>query len=123
MALLKKDSPPEVISAVQSIENRADNCFTRLPLLKYPSNLAIWSLLVGGVLEVERTIAKHGDNSAELEIVLANISRAISVGIKWASGHGRASSTLVKLRWTPRSMKLVEEVFREAHAYDSFTGS
>lgn len=48
MSFLKKDATPEIVAAVQSIEDRADECYKPLTILQLPANDAIWALLAGG---------------------------------------------------------------------------
>jgi hypothetical protein len=45
---LKKDASAEVIESIRELEARADQCFHSMKILRLPSNVALWSLLVGG---------------------------------------------------------------------------
>ena len=38
MSFLKKDATPEIVAAVQSIEDRADECYKPLTILQLPAN-------------------------------------------------------------------------------------
>jgi hypothetical protein len=117
---IKKDAPPAIVEAVREIEERADECFRPLTLLKLQSNLILWSLLVGGINLVEQQIAKHGDNSQHLDSALLNISRFIPVAMKWALEHGRPASKLASRRWTPNLAAKVSETITIAHNYGAF---
>jgi hypothetical protein len=120
MALLKKDASSVLIEAVRLIEERADECFKALSLLKQPSNIAIWSLLVGGIRRVEQQISQYGDNSPQLQSGLINLSRSLPIGMKWAFDHGRGVSKLASRRWTSNLEVAVEEAIFVALQYSHF---
>ena len=120
MPLFKNDASPEFIDSVQQIEERADQCFKTLLLLQRPSNIAIWSLLVGGIRRVEQQISEHGDNSQQLQSALINLSRSLPVAMKWSFDHGEKSSKLASRRWTSSLEATVEEAIPVAHRYTHF---
>ncbi len=120
MALLKKDASSELINAVRDIEERADECFKSLQLLIHPSNIAIWSVLVGGIRRVEQQISQYGDNSPQLQSGLINLSRSLPIAMKWAFDHGRRISKLASRRWTASLEAAVEEAIFVALQYSHF---
>jgi len=120
MGWIKKDAPPEVVEAIRRIEERADECFGSLGLLKLHSNVAVWALLVGGIRMVEQEIADRGDNTADLTATLQNVSLFVPVAMKWAIKHGKPASTLATRRWTSGVAALVEEALNVAHHYNGF---
>jgi hypothetical protein len=120
MPFLKNDASPELIEAVRQIEERADECFKTLPLLNYPSNIAIWSLLVGGIRIVEQQMAQYGDNSPLLTNALINLSRSLPIAMKWAFDHGGKASELANRQWTPSLAAGVEHAIFVARQYSVF---
>jgi hypothetical protein len=120
MAPLKKDASSELIKAVRHIEERADECFKALSLLRHPSNIAIWSLLVGGIRRFEQQISQYGDNSPQLQSGLINLSRSLPIAMKWAFDHGRRTSKLASRRWTSNLEAAVEEAIFVALQYSHF---
>src|ERR1700730_11461808 len=120
MTLLKKDASSEFIDAVRQIEECADECFKALSLLKHPSNIAIWSLLVGGIRRIEQQISQHGDNSLHLQSALINLSRALPIAMKWAFDHGRRASKLTSRRLTSTLEAGVEAAIFVTHQYSHF---
>jgi hypothetical protein len=119
-ATIKKDAAPDLIESVRQIEERSDDCFRTLRLLKIPANVAIWSLLVGGVKLIENEIMARGDNTPHLDAALLNVSRFVPVATKWAVEHGRPASRLATERWTAPVAAAVDEALVMAHHYSSF---
>lgn len=119
-SVLKKNASSGLIAGIQRIEDRADDCFRNLPLLKYPSNTAIRCLLVGGIRLVEKNISEFGDNSLLLQNALINLSRMLPVAMKWVVGHGREISDSAKGRWTLSLEAAVEQAICLAHEYSRF---
>jgi hypothetical protein len=120
MPFFKNNASSELVEAVRQIEERADECFKTLALLRYSSNIAIWSLLVGGVRRVEQQIKQHGDNSQQLDNALINLSRSLPIAMKWAFEYGTKASTLASRRWTPRLEAAAAESIFTAHQYSHF---
>lgn len=118
MAYLKSDAPPEVIEALRQAEAQADECWRGLQIRHYPSNLAVWAVLTGGIRVVEREQAARGSNTAHFDAMLANLSRLLAVAVKWAMGHGqpfviRRVITLRARLFFPRLMSSKVELSRE----------
>ncbi len=120
MQCLKKDAPVDVVAGLRLIEERADACFQSLEILKMPSNVAAWALLVGGIKLVEKEIAAHGDNTPELTATLLNVSRIIPVAMRWVVEHGRRASKIAARRWSDRLDAQVEQALSTAHHYGAF---
>ena len=91
---VKTRAAAQIVAAVVQLEQRADECFVSLELLKLHANIVLWSTLVGGIKLVEEQIAIHGDNSAQFDAALINIGRFIPVALKWAAEHAKPASTL-----------------------------
>jgi len=119
-SVIKKDASPEFVESVRQIEERADECFRSLTLLKLPSNLSLRSLLIGGVNLVEQEIKMRGDNSQHLDNTLLNVSRFVPIAMKWARDHGRPASKLARGHWTPDLAARVSETLAVAHNYGAF---
>ncbi len=69
MPYLKKNAPTEVTTTLETIERTADDCFRSLKILKYPSNVAVWALLVGAIKLVERAQeGPGGSNTASFDV-------------------------------------------------------
>jgi len=120
MPLVKKDSPPELVEAIRQIEERADGCFGQLTLLRLPSNVAVWSVLVGGIRLVEQEIANRGDDTPHLTATLLNVSRHIPIVMRWATEHGVPASKLASRRWTTRLAAGVDDALSVARDYSAF---
>jgi len=117
MHCLEKDAPPELVQAIRELEERADDCFRSLLLLKLHRNIAIWSLLAGGIKLVEQEIAARGDNTPHLDAALLNLSRYIPIAMKWSVEHGRPVSKLANRRWSSALLARVDEGLATAHNY------
>jgi hypothetical protein len=117
---LKKDAPVEVIESIREIEVRADQCFHSLKILGLPPNVALWSLLVGGIRLVEHEIDTRGDNTPHLDATLINASSLVSTAMKWVVKSGGHSSSIGRLNWTPDLSMIVDEAVAVAHSYGAF---
>ena len=102
------------------MEVRADQCFHSLKLLELPSNVALWSLLVGGIQLVEREIDTRGENTPHLDATLINASSLVSTAMKWVAKSGRHSSAIGRLNWTVNLAAMVNEAVAVAHNYGMF---
>lgn len=120
---VKSASPPEIVEAVRKIEQRADQCFGSLKLLRLHGNVALWSMLVGAIKVVEEQIASHGDNSAPFDAALINISRFVPVAMRWIVDHAKGASPLASRHWTPSLDAMLREALSVASDYDAFLGS
>ena len=65
MSFLRKDATPEIVAPVQSIEDRADECYKPLTILQLPANDAIWALLSGGS-QIEQEVTDWSQDSPYL---------------------------------------------------------
>ncbi|MGH9717142.1 MAG: hypothetical protein ACRD4R_10505 [Candidatus Acidiferrales bacterium] len=117
---LKKDAPPELVESIQRIEHRADRCFHSLKILELPPDVALWSLLVGGVHLVEREIDMRGEDTAHLDATLVNTSSLVSTAIKWVVKSERHSSATVCRKWTLDLAAKVDAAVALAHNYGGF---
>lgn len=89
MAYLKREAPSEVLETVRQVEGQADECWRTLQILQNPSNVAVWALLTGGIAAVEREQVARGSNTPHFDAMLANLSRLLAIGVKWALRHGQ----------------------------------
>lgn len=85
---LKKDAPPEVVETLRQAEARADECWRGLQIRYYPSNVARWALLAGGIRAVEHEQAARGSNTPHFGPMMIHVSRALAVAVKWRCGTG-----------------------------------
>jgi hypothetical protein len=93
------EASPELREAVQSVENRADECYRLLRLLKRPANEARWALLTAMALQLEAYQQQYGANSPRHKIRLIGLDRC-TVGFKFISEKARSESRLVqKYTW------------------------
>jgi len=70
MPVIKSAASPDVVEAIQKIEDRADKCYEPLALLDLHPSVAVWALLVRGIGMIEAEIEQRGDNSPELTATL-----------------------------------------------------
>ena len=121
MGVLKRDTPPETVSAIDSIESRSDECYEPLALLQLPSSLGVWAVLVGAVQIVEREMKQWGGDS-QLSAALRNVSNFVPIAMKWAIQYGQPHSSSADLSWTPQLNEEVEEALAVASQYSHFMG-
>jgi hypothetical protein len=76
MPLLKHELSRELLDAVQTVEDRADDCWRPLQILGNPSDVAVWALLTGGIAVVEREQNGRGSNTPHFDAMLANLTRS-----------------------------------------------
>jgi hypothetical protein len=95
MSLFKKDAPQDLKDTILGIEQRADECYQLLRLLKRPANEARWALLTAMALVLENSQQKFGANTSKHDIAMVKLDRC-TCGFKFISEHGRIASRLVK---------------------------
>ena len=117
---LKRNASAELIESIRQIEARADQCFHSLKILGLPANMALWSLLVGGIHLVERESDMRGDNTAHLDATLINTSSLVSTAMKWVTRYGNQSSMVERRSWTLDLAAKVNEAIELAHNYGGF---
>jgi len=121
--MLKKNSTPEFVAAVKAVEDRADECYRPLRLLRAPQNQALWALLSGTVGQVEDQIGRWGTESPHFQAALLNLSRIGPVVMRWIAKHGKPESRLVKTyRWTDALKGDVKEAIETGLHYSTFLG-
>jgi len=108
------------VESILEIEARADQCFHSLGILGLPANVALWSLLVGGINLVEQEINIRGDNTPQLDATLINVSSIVSTAMKWVMKDGTHTSTIVHHDWTRDLAARVSEALALAHNYGGF---
>jgi hypothetical protein len=100
---------PELRQAIQAVEDRADDCYQLLRLLKQPRNLATWALLTAMSLELESFQQRFGANSFRHRVALINLERYIC-GFHFIAVHGKPESKLVH-SYTYRGSLKVDAAF------------
>jgi hypothetical protein len=89
-----------VPAAVQSIEDRADECYKPLTILQLPANDAIWALLAGGIQTIEQEVTDWSQDSPYLSAALQNVSRLVPIAMKWAVRYGKPYSAKTATIWS-----------------------
>lgn len=120
MPQLKKDAPPDVLEILRKAEAQADECWRTLQILQNPSNVAVWALLTGGIAVVEREQAARGSNTPHFDAMLANLSRLLAIGVKWALRHGQRVTGRLDTSWSHALAAAVDEAMPVATAYSHF---
>jgi hypothetical protein len=119
MAYLKHDLASDIAERLRDAEAQADECWRALELRYYPSNLATWAVLSGGIKIVEREQAARGSNTPHFDAMLSNLSRLLAIAAKWVMCHGQPVADLDS-RWTGELSTLVDQTLSLAKAYSSF---
>jgi len=94
MSYLFSECRPELLQAIQAVEDRADDCYRLLRLLRQPRNLATWALLTEMALELETFQQRFGANSFRHRVALINLERYMC-GFHFIAVHGKPESKLV----------------------------
>jgi hypothetical protein len=100
MPFLKNGLSQALLDTVQTVEARADDCWRELQILGNPSDVAVWALLTGGIAVVEREQNGRGSNTPHFDAMLANLSRLLAIGVKWALRHGQPVVQSLDRHWT-----------------------
>jgi hypothetical protein len=120
MSCLKKDATPEMVAAVQSIENRADECYKPLTILQLPANDAIWALLAGGIQMIEQEVTDWSQDSPYLSAALQNVSRLVPIALKWAVRYGNPYSVKTAAFWSLELGAMVNQALAISSLYSHF---
>src|ERR1700693_4701649 len=120
MSCLKKDATPEMVAAVQSIENRADECYKPLTILQLPANDAIWALLAGGIQMIEQEVTDWSQDSPYLSAALQNVSRLVPIALKWAVLYGNPCSAKTATFWSQELGAMVNQALTVSSLYSHF---
>lgn len=95
MPVFKNDAPEEVRDALEVVEQRADECYKLLRLLKRPANEARWALLTAMALQIEMSQQNFGANSAKHNIAVVKLDRC-TCGFEFITEHGKPASRLIR---------------------------
>jgi len=118
MPFLLSNASDELKASVQAIEDRADECYKLLRLLKRPANEARWALLTAMALQLETIQERSGANSPRHKIRIVNLDRC-TCGFKFIAEHGKPQSRLAgKFTWHG---SLVEDANHALHVTDLYT--
>lgn len=116
---LKRDSPTNVIAAIEAIENRGDACWDNLELYSFPRETASWAILVSLVLTTERERQKRGDRN--LDVILMNLSLRGALALRWVRERGKdAASDDQVFTWTDSLARAVDQALAIAANYQVF---
>jgi len=120
MAYLKTEAPPEVLQTLRQAEAQADECWRTLQILQNPSDVAVWALLTGGIAVVEREQAARGSNTPHFDAMLANLSRLVATGVKWALRRGQPATGRLCRTWSHELAAAVDQAMPVATGYSHF---
>lgn len=120
MGVIKSEATPEIVTAIDNIESRADECYKPLGLLQVPANLATWALLTGAVRMVEQEIKQSSADSPQLSATLCNLSLFVPIAISWALKHGQPVFQDADLGWTRQLDATVTHALQVASQYSHF---
>jgi hypothetical protein len=99
MPFRKSEASIEQRDAVQAVEDKSDECYKLLRLLKRPANEARWALLTAMALDLELTLQKDKRNGERHRIRVINLDRC-TPGFKFINEHGKPASRLIqKYTW------------------------
>jgi hypothetical protein len=95
MPYLESECTDELRDAIQAVEDRSDDCYKLLRLLRLPRNLATWALLTAMALEAETFLERYGANSFRHRVTIINLERYMC-GFHFIAVHGKPASRLVQ---------------------------
>ena len=122
MQFCKENAPQELKDAMHDVEQRADECFKPLRLLKRPANEARWALLTAMALQLETCQQQHGANSPRSEITMVTLDRC-TCGFKFIVEQGKPASRLIKsYTWHGPLVEDANHALRVAEQYTHFLG-
>jgi hypothetical protein len=104
MPFLFSEATPEQVKAVQAVEDRADDCYRLLRLLRRPRNLAMWALLTAMAHELEVFQQRYGANSPRHRIALINNDRYVC-GFHFIAKYGKPESKLTNFTYNGSLIK------------------
>lgn len=120
MPFLKSEARDSLKNSVQTIENRADECYKLLRLLKRPANEASWALLTAMALQLEIYLQRFGADSGKHKVRIVSLDRNTS-GFKFIAEHSRPASRLVqKYSWPPSLEQDANHALFVTEQYSSF---
>jgi hypothetical protein len=121
---IKSAAPHDFVTAVQQIEDRADECPRHLALLGLPRNLAIWTVLTRIIDKIERVIAEKGFGTPAHIAVMLNLSRAGSQVINWIGKFDNELFVPARaMRWEVTLLGAIDQALSVALSYSAFTST
>jgi hypothetical protein len=122
MPFLKREASDALRTAVQAVENQADECYKVLRLLKHPANEASWALLTAMALQLETWQQRYGANSGKHKVRMASLDRN-AVGFRFIAEHGKSASKLIqKYAWSTLLEQDANHALSVTEQYSSFLG-
>lgn len=118
MPTLKKDASQNLIGELDALERTADECWRPLRLLNYASDHALWALLVRAVDRVEQHRRRLPPGAAPSGPMIANLSRATAIALRWAAQHGGAQNGT--RTWDAALAQAIDEAIALGQTYSHF---
>ena len=117
--MLKRDAPQELINVLGELEATADECSRSLRLLNYPSDRALWALLARTVDYVEHHRKRLPPSARPSEAMLANLSRATAIALRWTGQHAQTEYSGMKV-WDAQLAEAVDQAIGVGNNYSHF---
>ncbi len=123
-ALLRSESPPELVDELNDLEKLADACYSNLQILRFPKNLASWASLTRFIQILESTIHRLGTAyTQQFVATIINIGRGGSLLVEWIQKHGAGKlAPQSRFKWNDALETASALAFAIAHNYESFRG-
>jgi hypothetical protein len=122
MPFLEDEATDSIKSSVQAVENRADECYKLLRLLKRPANEASWALLTAMALQLEICLQRFGPDSGKHKVRTVLLDRN-TAGFRFIAEHGRPPSRLIQnYTWPPLLEQDANHALSVTEQYLSFLG-
>jgi hypothetical protein len=119
MPTLKTDANQELIDSLDALEKTADECWRPLGLLNYPSDRASWALLARAVGRVEQHRRGLPPDAAPSDALLANLSRATAIALRWAGQHAQAPGPGTR-EWDAELAEAADQAIAVGNSYSHF---
>lgn len=119
MPTLKRDAPQELIDTLDALEKTADECWRPLRLLNHPGDRASWALLVRAVGSIEQHRRGLPPNSPPSGALLANLSRATAIALRWTTQHAQMPSVGIRT-WDAELAEAADQAIAVGNNYSHF---
>lgn len=117
--MLKTNAPPDLIATLDRLEKTADDCWRTLRIVNNPANVGLWALLTHVVHVIEQRRVQVPPGTGRFDVMLANLSRAEAVALKWASQHGRPAADCIGT-FEPTLAQAADQALALGHQYSHF---
>ncbi len=117
---LKQNSDTRLVTALSTLESRADACRDNLELCSFPRGVASWAVLVSLVVATERLRQEHGYRNYDVNLI--NLSIRGALALRWIQERGKnAESEAQTFAWTPSLARAVDQALAIAANYQVFS--